>query len=111
MRGSIKANLIVFLIIATIAFAASLAFASLTIHEDNESYKLVSLDDDSFEPSYIYKVPTIKPKNTTNKTNTTNNTNEDVIKNITEVTTTIDDSNDTNDEIWEDTYEEYDEED
>lgn len=105
MKGSIKANLIVFLIIATIAFAVSLAFASLTIHEDNDSYKLKSIENDSFEPNYIYKVPTIIPKNTTNTTNTTD-------YNLTDDTTEVDDTNYTydNDE-WEDTYEEYYEED
>ena len=68
MKDSIKANLIVFFIIAVIAFGASTAFASLTIHEDNDSYKLISIEDDSFEPSYINEVPTVKPKieNTTN---------------------------------------------
>lgn len=104
MKGSIKANLLVFLIIATIAFGVSLTFASLTIHDDHDSYKLTSIDDDSFEPSYIYKVPTVKPKNITNKTNTT-------IENITYDNTTINDSDDLDDDIWEDTYEEYYEED
>ena len=80
MRGSIKANLIVFLIIAVIAFCISSAFATLTIHEDNDSYKLISLEDDSFEPTEIEYVPTIIPKNDTN--------------------TTIEDWNDT----WEDNY-------
>ena len=75
MRGSIKANLIVFLIIAVIAFCISSAFETLTIHEDNDSYKLISLEDDSFEPTEIEYVPTIIPKNDTNTTNTTNITN------------------------------------
>lgn len=73
MKDSIKANLIVFFIVAVIAFGVSSAFASLTIHEDNDSYKLISIEDDSFEPNYINKVPTVKPKldNNTNETNTT----------------------------------------
>lgn len=77
MKDSIKANLIVFLIIATIAFTISSAFASLTITEDNDSYKLSSVENDSFEPKYIEEVPTIIPKveNTTNSTNVTNTTN------------------------------------
>ena len=80
MRGSIKANLIVFLIIAVIAFCISSAFATLTIHEDNESYKLKSLEDDSFEPEEIEYVPTYIPKNDTNTTNktTTNGTKTNV---------------------------------
>ena len=86
MKDSIKANLIVFLIIATIAFTVSSAFASLTITEDNDSYKLSAIENDSFEPNYVEEVPTIIPKveNTTNDTNITN--------------TTIDDWNDT----WQD---------
>lgn len=83
MKDSIKANLIVFLIIATIAFTISSAFASLTITEDNDSYKLSTIENDSFEPNYIDEVPTIIPK-VENKTNNTNITN-----------TTIDDGNDT----------------
>ena len=79
MKDSIKANLIVFLIIATVAFTISSAFASLTITEDNDSYKLSAIENDSFEPNYIDEVPTIIPKveNTTNNTNITNNTIED----------------------------------
>jgi hypothetical protein len=77
MKDSIKANLIVFLIIAVIAFTISSAFASLTITEDNDSYKLSSIENDSFEPNYIDEVPTIIPKvetnNTDNSTNTTTN--------------------------------------
>ena len=77
MKDSIKANLIVFLIIATIAFTISSAFASLTITEDNDSYKLSSVENDSFEPKYIEEVQTIIPKveNRTNSTNVTNTTN------------------------------------
>ena len=71
MRGSVKANLIVFLIIAVIAFCISSAFASFTIHEDNDSYKLIPIEDDSFEPNDINYVPTVKPKNDTNTTNST----------------------------------------
>ncbi|WP_405307355.1 hypothetical protein [Methanobrevibacter sp.] len=93
MRGSIKANLIVFLIIAVIAFCISSAFATLTIHEDNDSYKLISLEDDSFEPSEIEYVPTIIPQNDTNTTNMTNNTET----NVTDyVETTVDNFTDNN---------------
>ena len=78
MKDSVKANLIVFLIIALIAFGISSAFASLTIGEDNDSYKIISIKNDSFEPNYINKVPTIIPKVkkniTTNNTTTTNTT-------------------------------------
>ncbi|MBQ6629055.1 MAG: hypothetical protein IJH65_09590 [Methanobrevibacter sp.] len=78
MKDSIKANLIVFLIIAVIAFTISSAFASLTITEDNDSYKLSSIENDSFEPNYIEEVPTIIPK----VENTTDNS--------TNITTTVD---------------------
>lgn len=74
MKDSIKANLIVFLIISVIAFTISSAFASLTITEDNDSYKLSSIENDSFEPTYIDEVPTIIPKVETNLTNNTTNT-------------------------------------
>jgi uncharacterized protein YmfQ (DUF2313 family) len=87
MRGSIKANLIVFLIIAVIAFCISSAFATLTIHEDNESYKLKSLKDDSFEPEEIEYVPTYIPKNDTNTTNKT--TTNDTVTNVTNYVETI----------------------
>lgn len=85
MRGSIKANLIVFLTVAVIAFCASSAFATLTIHEDNDSYKLMAIEDDSFEPTEIEYVPTYIPKNTTNTTNTT-----DVVDTVSNNTTTTD---------------------
>ncbi|MBQ2665471.1 hypothetical protein [Methanobrevibacter sp.] len=88
MKGSVKANLIVFLIIAVIAFCISSAFASLTIHEDNDSYKLIHIENDSFEPEEIDYVPTVIPKNDTNTTNSTltNITNDidDTINNWTE---------------------------
>lgn len=78
MKDSIKANLIVFLIIAVIAFTISSAFASLTITEDNDSYKLSSIENNSFEPNYIEEVPTIIPKVETNDTNTTNTTDTNI---------------------------------
>ena len=76
MRDSVKANLIVFFIIAIVAFGMSNAFASLIIHEYNDSYKLIPIENDSFEPNYINKVPTIIPKveNNTTEVTPTNNT-------------------------------------
>lgn len=80
MKDSVKANLIVFLIIAVIAFCISSAFASLTITPKTDSYKLIPIENDSFEPEYIEEVPTIIPpveNNTTNETlNTTLNTTD-----------------------------------
>ena len=86
MRESVKANLIIFLIIAVIAFIISSAFASLTIVEDNDSYKLSSIENDSFEPNLIEKVPTIIPKVEKNITNNTTqkNTTIDIDKNWTD---------------------------
>ena len=80
MKESIKANLLIFLIIATISFTVSSAFASLTIVEENDSYKLSSIENDSFEPNHIEEVPTILPpvENTTNSTNKTNTTIKDM---------------------------------
>ena len=81
MRGSVKANLIVFLIIAVIAFCISSAFASF------------------IEPNDINYVPTVKPKNDTNTTNST-------IENIT-YTNDTDEGWDTNYGDWEDIYEDW----
>ncbi len=82
MRGSVKANLIVFLIIAVIAFCISSAFATLTIHEDNDSYKLIHIEDDSFEPEEVNYVETYIPKNDTNTTNSTNSTLANITNDI-----------------------------
>ena len=98
MRGSIKANLKVFLIIAIIAFCISSAFAALTIHEDNDSYKLIPLNDEPFEPNNIDYVPTYIPKNDTNSTNSTTNGTANI--------TLIEDIEDTIDN-WTDNIEEW----
>ncbi|MBO6123027.1 MAG: hypothetical protein J6P09_04220 [Methanobrevibacter sp.] len=101
MRRSVKANLIIFLIVAVAAFCISSAFANLTIHDNHDSYKLIALEDDSFDPEEINYVPTIKPKNTTNTTNSTNTTIE--------ITTDNNSTDwDDNDEV-ETTYDEYEE--
>ena len=92
MKDSAKANLIVFFIIAIIAFGISSSFAELTVKEEGESYKLIPIENDSFEPNYIDEVPTILPKVETNYTN--NNTTE--LNNYSEIEET--------DESWNDTY-------
>ena len=79
MKDSIKANLIIFFIIAIIAFCISTSFASLTVKEDTDSYKLIPIENNSFEPNQIEEVPYVEPKpvnitNTTIKTNNTVNT-------------------------------------
>ncbi len=93
MKDSVKAKLIVFLLIALIAFGISSIFASLTISDSPDSYKLIPIKNDSFEPSYINKVPTILPKVVTN--NTTN-----ITENTTDYNST--DLNDTNIETYTD---------
>lgn len=85
MKGSQKANLLIFLIVAILAFCSSLTFASLTIHEDYNANKLLALDNDTFEPAEIDYVPTVIQKNDTPKTNSTNNTTK-VIKTTVETT-------------------------
>ena len=101
MKDSVKAKLIVFFIIALIAFGVSSAFASLTISEDNDSYKLISIKNDSFEPNYINKVPTVYPKvEKTYTNNTTENTTTDY--DLEEVNyTDYDDYEDWNETIYE----------
>ena len=106
MKDSIKANLIVFLIIAVIAFCISSAFASLTIHDDYDSYKLMKLENDSFEPVDINYVPTHIPKNNTNTT--TNSTINNTTDTTEDVEDTTDTWNETYDEEWDENYEETD---
>ncbi|MDO5860477.1 hypothetical protein [Methanobrevibacter sp.] len=88
MKDSIKANLIIFFIIAIIAFSISTTFASLTVKEDTDSYKLISIENNSFKPNYIDEVPTIieTPKNITNPTNTTFTNTTDIYDNYTDYT-------------------------
>lgn len=75
MRESIKANLLIFFIIAIIAFCISSIFVNLTVTPKTDSYKLISIENNSFMPKEIEEVPTIiEPVNKTNTTNTTNRT-------------------------------------
>lgn len=85
MKDSIKANLIVFFIIAIVSFAVSSAFASMTVHEDHDSYKLIPIENDSFEPHYIDEVPTYIPE-PVNDTNVTYNNTTDIDNNVTNYT-------------------------
>ena len=73
MKDSIKANLIIFFIIAIIAFGISTSFANLTVKEDSNSYKLIPIENNSFEPNHVEEVKYVEPK-PVNTTNTTNNT-------------------------------------
>lgn len=75
MRESIKANLLIFFIIAIIAFCISNVFVNLTVPQESDSYKLISIENNSFIPKEIEEVPTIiEPVNKTNTTNATNRT-------------------------------------
>lgn len=108
MKDSVKANLIIFFIIAIIAFGISNTFANLTIQEDSESYKLIPIDNDSFEPNYINKVPTIQPKIEKNYTTYDNNTTETTDNYTEEIEQTTESWNETYTEISEtESYEEY----
>ena len=78
MRDSAKANMIVFFIIAIISFGVSSALVSVTVPEENDSYKLITIENDSFEPHLIDEVPTILPQVVNNTTSTNNTTNKTV---------------------------------
>lgn len=83
MKQSIKGNLLVFLIIAVIAFALSSAFASVVIIDNSDAKKITAIANDSFEPHQIKDVPVIIPKvenKTTNNTTTFNNITSEIIE-------------------------------
>ncbi len=88
MKQSTKIKVLVFLVIALIAFTLA-GFLSATTHFDNtNSQKIVSVEDDNFEPHNINKVEIKTPKvqnitynNTTNTNNTANSS----------ITTTVED--------------------
>ncbi len=63
----------------------------MTIHDDYDSYKLIALSNETFEPAEVDYVPTIIPKNDTNTTNATNSTSYD------NITYDIEDTVDSND--------------
>ena len=79
MKQSIKVNLLIFLIIAVIAFVLSTAFASVVVIDNSDAKKITAIENDSFEPHQIKEVPVIIPK-VENKTQTNNTT---TIENIT----------------------------
>lgn len=79
MKDSIKANLIIFFIIAITAFCISTSFANLTVKEDTDSYKLITIKNNSFEPNYVENVPYVEPT----QTNITNTTNDTAVNNTT----------------------------
>lgn len=84
MNQSTKVYLIIFLIVAVIAFVLSSAFASVAMIDSSNSTKLTAIENDSFEPHEIENVEVIIPKveNTTldNNTTTFDNWTETVIE-------------------------------
>ncbi|MBR0271862.1 MAG: hypothetical protein IJQ68_07750 [Methanobrevibacter sp.] len=81
MKQSIKVNLLIFLIIAVIAFVLSTAFASVVVIDNSDAKKITAIENDSFEPHQIEEVPVIIPKveNTTDNT-TFDNITSDIIE-------------------------------
>lgn len=84
MKETTKVYLIIFLILAVMAFVLSSAFASVLDIDNSNSKKLTAIEDDSFNPEEIHHVQVIVPKteNITRHT-TTNHTNSTVLENIT----------------------------
>jgi hypothetical protein len=80
MKERTKVYLIIFLILAVMAFVLSTAFASVFVIDNSNAKKLTAIEDDSFEPNDIHNVQVIVPK-TDNTTRQTNNTT--TFKNIT----------------------------
>ncbi|MEE0024762.1 hypothetical protein [Methanobrevibacter sp.] len=82
MKESTKVYLIIFLILAVLAFVLSSVCASILDIDNSNAKKLTAIEDDSFKPNEINNVQVIIPKtqNTTQKH--TNNTT--VITNLTD---------------------------
>ena len=81
MKGTTKAYLITFLILAVMAFVLSTVCGSVFDIDTTNSKKLTAIEDDSFDPHDINNVQVIVPK-TENKTQHNNTT---VIGNIMEI--------------------------
>lgn len=81
MKQTTKMNLIIFLIIALIAFALSNVFAGVASIDNSNSTKLTAIENDSFEAHEIDDVEVIIPKveNITNNTNQWENWTDDVV--------------------------------
>lgn len=61
MKQSTKANLVIILIIAVMAFILSSVFAMYVDIDNSNSTRLVAIENDSFEPHHINNVPTYIP--------------------------------------------------
>ena len=82
MKGQTKAKLIVFFIVAIIAFAASSIAANIILIKNPNDNTLLAIEDDNFTPQNVDYVPTYIPEpkiindtNLTNKTDWMNNAN------------------------------------
>lgn len=82
MKQSTKVYLLIFLIIAVMAFVLSSVFASVAVIDNTDTTKLTAIKDDGFEPHDIKNVEVIVPKvqNTTQNTTTLKNITDDIIE-------------------------------
>ncbi len=99
MKGQTKAKLIVFFIIATIAFIISSAAASIIIIDNPNDDTLPAIEDDNFTAQKVKYVPTHiqeEPK-IINNTTIENNTN---ITNDTNITEIINDTKENLTDLW-----------
>jgi len=82
MKQSTKVYLLIFLIIAVMAFVLSSVFANVAVIDNTNTKKLTAIEDDGFEPHDIKNVEVIVPKvqNTTQNTTTLKNITDDIIE-------------------------------
>ena len=82
MKQSTQVYLLIFLIIAVMAFIFSSVFASVADIDNTNTTKLTAIEDDGFEPHDIKNVEVIVPKvqNTTQNTTTLKNITDDIIE-------------------------------
>lgn len=77
MKQSTSVYLVIFLVIAVIAFLLSNVIASALVIDTTNSTKLTAIENDDFQPSEIRHVEVIIPKV---ENNTTNNTTGSIIE-------------------------------
>lgn len=87
MKQSTSVYVIIFLIIAVIAFLLSNVFASVLVIDTSNSTKLATIEDDGFQPVEIEHVKVIIPKVENNNTTTT--TIENITENIRQVANNV----------------------
>lgn len=87
MKQSTSVYVIIFLIIAVIAFLLSNVFASVLVIDNSNSTKLAAIEDDGFQPVEIEHVKVIIPKVENNNTTTT--TIENITENIRQVANNV----------------------